>query len=124
MDMIDKHLATATLNNKYEPSIQAALAVGKNLLNKYYNMTDHSKLYCIAMSMSIYLLNLIGYMLDVVIQVLHPSHKLDYFKLVDWEDKWVKVAEDIIRMEFEWVYTGLQDHNENNETDLVCQLPT
>ena len=52
MDMIDKHLATAALNNKYEPSIQAALAVGKNLLNKYYNMTDHSELYWIAMGMS------------------------------------------------------------------------
>ena len=51
MDMIDKHLATATLDNKYEPLIQAALAVGKNLLNKYYNMTDHSELYCIAMGM-------------------------------------------------------------------------
>ena len=51
MDMIDKHLATAALDNKYEPLIQAALAVGKNLLNKYYNMTDHSELYCIAMGM-------------------------------------------------------------------------
>ena len=124
MDMIDKHLAIATLNNKYEPLIQAALAVGKNLLKKYYNMTDHSKLYCIAMGMSIYLLNLIGFMHDVVIQVLHPSHKLDYFKSVDWEDEWVKVAKDIVHMEFEQAYAGLQDHNGNNETDLVCQLPT
>lgn len=49
MDLIDKHLATAALNNTYEPSIKAALAIGKNVLNNYYNMTDHSELYCISM---------------------------------------------------------------------------
>ena len=51
MDIIDSHLATAALDNRYSPSIQAALAVGKNLLNKYYNMTDHSELFHIAMGM-------------------------------------------------------------------------
>ena len=54
MDMIDKYLATAALDNKYEPSIQAALVVGKNLLNKYNNMTHHSELYRIAMGISIH----------------------------------------------------------------------
>ena len=49
MDLIDKHLATAALDNRYEPSIQAALLVGKKLLNKYYDMTDQSELYRIAM---------------------------------------------------------------------------
>ena len=49
MDIIDAHLATAALDDCYSPSIQAALAVGKNLLNKYYNMTDHSELFRIAM---------------------------------------------------------------------------
>ena len=51
MDIINSHLATAALDNHYSPSIQAALAVGKNLLNKYYNMTDHSELFRIAMGM-------------------------------------------------------------------------
>jgi hypothetical protein len=51
MDIIDKHLATAVLNNKYKSSIQAALVVGKKHLNKYYTMTDHSELYRIAMGM-------------------------------------------------------------------------
>ena len=54
MDFIDAHLATASLDNRYSPSIQAALAVGKNLLNKYYNMTDHSELFRIAMVMSLH----------------------------------------------------------------------
>ena len=54
MDLINSHLATAALNPKYERSIQAALAIGKKLLNKYYDMSDHSELYRIAMGMSIH----------------------------------------------------------------------
>jgi hypothetical protein len=60
MDLIDKHLATAALDNCYEPSIQAALLVGKKLLNKYYDMTDQSELYRITMGMYLhYLCNFI-----------------------------------------------------------------
>jgi hypothetical protein len=48
MDVIDKHLATSARSNSYEPSIKAALTIGKNVLNKYYNLTDNSELYRIA----------------------------------------------------------------------------
>jgi hypothetical protein len=51
MDYIDKYLAKAATDKKYLPSIQAALAIGKHLLNKYYSSTDKSEVYCIAMSM-------------------------------------------------------------------------
>jgi hypothetical protein len=51
MDLIDRHLTTASLNPKYDPSIQAAVTVGKTHLNKYYDMSDHSELYRIAMGM-------------------------------------------------------------------------
>jgi len=51
MDYIDKHLASGALNPKYLPSIQASMLIGKRLLNKYYNMTDHSEVYRIAMGM-------------------------------------------------------------------------
>ena len=50
MDHIDTHLATASQNMKYSPAIRASLALGKAHLNKYYNMTDHSEVYRIAMS--------------------------------------------------------------------------
>ena len=50
MDHIDQHLATAARNHAYKPCIQAAVAMGKKLLNKYYSYTDHSELYRIAMS--------------------------------------------------------------------------
>jgi hypothetical protein len=49
MDHIDSHLATAARNTKYSPSIRAALALGKRTLNRYYNKTDHSEVYRIAM---------------------------------------------------------------------------
>ena len=49
MDHIDTHLATATLSTDYSPSIRAALAMGKKTLNRYYNKTDHSEIYRIAM---------------------------------------------------------------------------
>jgi len=52
MDHIDTHLATASHNLKYSPAIRASLALGKAHLNKYYDMTDHSEVYRIAMSES------------------------------------------------------------------------
>lgn len=52
MDRIDQNLATAATDNTYLPSVRAAAALGKNLLNKYYNLTDTTEVYRIAMSKS------------------------------------------------------------------------
>jgi hypothetical protein len=52
MDHLDKHLATASLDEKYSLSIHVALSTGKKTLNWYYNQTDDSRLYWIAMSAS------------------------------------------------------------------------
>jgi len=50
MDHIDKILATSSESlYKFLLTIRAALAVGKNAINRYYNKTDHSEVYCIAM---------------------------------------------------------------------------
>ena len=51
MDHIDKHLATAAINNKYPLAIKAALVIGKKTLNRYYDKTDHSEVFRIAMGM-------------------------------------------------------------------------
>ncbi|KAG2747579.1 hypothetical protein P692DRAFT_201668127, partial [Suillus brevipes Sb2] len=45
----------------------------KRTLNRYYSLTDTSKVYRIAM-------------------VLHPRHKLSYFKSAGWEEEWVETA--------------------------------
>jgi hypothetical protein len=50
MDHIDAHLATASQDLKYSPAIRASVALGKTHLNKYYDMTDNSEVYRIAMS--------------------------------------------------------------------------
>jgi hypothetical protein len=51
MDHIDAHLATAAYSTTYSMSIRAALVIGKRTLNRYYNKTDYSEVYRIAMGM-------------------------------------------------------------------------
>ena len=50
MDKIDEVLATNSLNPKYSAAIVAALSIGKKTLNRYYEKTDLSHIYRIAMS--------------------------------------------------------------------------
>jgi hypothetical protein len=52
MDHIDEFLASVTQNLKHSEAIRAALALGKQTLNRYYDKTDHSEVYRIAMGRS------------------------------------------------------------------------
>ena len=107
MDHIDQHLATAARDNAYKPCIQAAVAMGKKLLNKYYSYTDHSELYRIAMGEYTLLANCLMQVL-YFFQVLHPSHKLAYFTQARWDDDWRATAEDIVQAEFQRAYADLE----------------
>ncbi|KAG2086661.1 uncharacterized protein F5147DRAFT_558462, partial [Suillus discolor] len=78
MDHIDEMLTNHSLNHDYELSICAALGIAKKTLNRYYNATDQSEVYRIAM-------------------VLHPQHKLKYFERAGWERAWIDTAEEIVR---------------------------
>ena len=49
MDHIDEYMVTASQDLKYSEAICAALALGKRTLNRYYDKTDHSEVYRIAM---------------------------------------------------------------------------
>jgi hypothetical protein len=49
MDHIDEYLMTACWNMMISKPIRAALALGRQTLNCYYNKTDHSDVYRIAM---------------------------------------------------------------------------
>ncbi|OCH83727.1 hypothetical protein OBBRIDRAFT_742783, partial [Obba rivulosa] len=53
MDYINKYLSTAATNMSIAAPIRVAVGFRKVLLNKYYDKTDHSELYCIAMGMFI-----------------------------------------------------------------------
>ena len=48
-------------------------------------------------------------MLHVAFAVLHPRHKLQYFRDVGWEDDWIATAERIARDRFESGYCEVTD---------------
>ncbi|KAG1760279.1 hypothetical protein EDD22DRAFT_761708, partial [Suillus occidentalis] len=85
MDMINRKLTTDSITCTYEPAIRASLGLAKKTLNRYYSMTDWSEVYWIAM-------------------VLHPRHKLSYFKEAGWGAQWIQAAESIVHKEFERSY--------------------
>jgi hypothetical protein len=49
MDHIDETLTSNSLDFEFKPSIRTALGISKKTLNKYYNATDQSEVYRIAM---------------------------------------------------------------------------
>jgi hypothetical protein len=50
MDVIDEKLTTQSLDrSRFDASIRASLGIAKKTLNRYYNMTDWSEVYRIAM---------------------------------------------------------------------------
>ena len=54
--------------------------------------------------------------------MLHQSHKLEYFKTENWEDDWIKSAEEIVRAEFERAYKDIECNN--LETQMVRRYPS
>jgi hypothetical protein len=104
MDHIDEHLATAATGNDYPLAIKAALAIGKKTLNRYYDKTDHSEVFRIAMGKkSSFLLFFFSYSF----LVLHPRHKLEYFKNAGWQNDWIEKAEQIVRTQYDLSYGSL-----------------
>ena len=69
----------------------------KKTPNCYYSITDMLEMYRIAMGM--YLIDLSTSSANSVYYplVLHPWHKLSYFKTAKWESEWIQVAKAIIR---------------------------
>ncbi|KAG2365059.1 hypothetical protein BDR07DRAFT_1219574, partial [Suillus spraguei] len=85
MDHVDKMLTSYLHNKKYLLSIHLAVWLAKKTLNWYYQLTDRSHTYQISM-------------------VLHPKHKLSYFKAAQWEDNWIETAEQLVCKEFKCSY--------------------
>jgi hypothetical protein len=50
MDHVDEVLTTHSRDAKLSPAIQAACRLAKATMNRYYNKTDHSENFRIAMS--------------------------------------------------------------------------
>ncbi|KAG2082597.1 uncharacterized protein F5147DRAFT_553705, partial [Suillus discolor] len=74
MDHIDMVFTSYVIKkDQLNPAICAALLLAKRTLNHYYSYTDLLAVYRIAM-------------------VLHPHHKLAYFKSAGWEQEWIDTA--------------------------------
>ncbi len=113
MDHINKVLAMCSNSpSQFCPPICAAITVGKNAINKYYNKTDHSEVYHITMGKTLF--DILIYTNFRAFSVLHPCHKLKYFKKCNWEEAWVDVAHDIVRKKFSWSYAPLEDDSSGN----------
>ncbi|KAH7903431.1 hypothetical protein BJ138DRAFT_1020640 [Hygrophoropsis aurantiaca] len=95
----------ANKTDTLSPAIRAALGLAKKTLNRYYSKTDASEVYRIAM-------------------ILHPSHKLEYFKQAGWEDHWVQTAETMVRDQYKNSYEsfpGARDAPDSKAPeDSVC----
>jgi hypothetical protein len=132
MDHLDEHMVSATVSEKYDPAIRAAVAIRKKTLNRYYDQTDHSELYRIAMGMCppfVYLWE----SANSVYSVLHPRHKLTYFQRAGWTADWIMTAKTIVHEEYDCTYhfredvtpaLGPTDANEATmSTNLFDNLP-
>ena len=105
MDHVDEQLTLFSHDRKYHPSIRAAVLLAKKTLNRYYGLTESSEVYHIVMGM---LFILIISDLASSITVLHPHHKLTYFKNAGWELEWINTAETLVCEEFECSYSSIQ----------------
>lgn len=73
MDSIDDKLLAIARDRNHHPAIRIATLKAKNLLNKYYALTDASNIYRIAIQ-------------------LHPWFRGRYFELRKWPIEWRRAA--------------------------------
>ena len=115
-------ITAASNNEAYSPAIRAALKLGIKILDKYYSLTDNSEVYRIAMGKSVIISTKQNCL--IFFQVLHPKHKLKYFKKQGWDEAWIATAEEIVRDEFKKNYASYVTQKETpaNSSKMVRQL--
>jgi hypothetical protein len=59
------------------------------------------------------------YLLTDYLVVLHPRHKLHYFRMAGWEDEWIETACTIVRDEFDRLYAFMDVDNEVESRQMV-----
>lgn len=123
MDHLDQHLASCALDLSLPASIRAAATLGKRTLNKYYTMTDLSEVYRIAMGKAFFIYFLFAMLRLTRRVVLHPRHKLDYFKAAKWDKEWIDTARQIVREEYERTYKApVTSETPNAEHDAALKV--
>lgn len=108
MDWIDGKFTNYTQDESLNVALRSAVKAGKDTLNKYYELTDDSEVYRIAMSephSSYQRLNQLYFF-----SVLHPRNKLHYFKKAKWPKYWIRTAEELVRDRLEDGYEEFGPH--------------
>ncbi|EPS99826.1 hypothetical protein FOMPIDRAFT_16687, partial [Fomitopsis schrenkii] len=96
MDIIDEQPATSALNLALDPAIRVAVSLGKRSINHYYNKSDESVVYHIAM-------------------VLDPWSKLEYFRECVWLDEWITEACTLVQEAYDEDWKGHAEPCEQQE---------
>ena len=102
IDLLTRHLDTFRDNDTLLPVIRQVSRLGLAMLNKYYQATDSTPNYRIAMSKSNF------YMYICIMRshwplhtlVLHPAYKTRYFEKHGWPQDWRNEAVELVRREW------------------------
>ena len=57
---------------------------------------------------------------NLILTVLHPRHKLEYFKKANWQENWINVARTIVWDEYEHTYKVTEGEIEDDGDEKVC----
>jgi len=117
MDRIDEVLTASAVDAQFSNPVKAALLMGKRTLNRYYSKTNLSEVYRIAMG--VLPSNLLFALISPSYPVLHPRHKLQYFRNAGWENEQIETAEAIVRARFESKYKPLRTTEAPSALDNV-----
>ena len=114
MDVINGKLTAHAHDQTLSLAIKASLELGKKTLNRYYSLMDSLEVYRIAMGMwPMFLLASSSYTCQ---SVLHPCHKLAYFKMAGWEQKWIETARELVRDALERSYKQKDTRDQDEPT--------
>jgi hypothetical protein len=100
------------------PNIQAVLTMGKKTLNCYYSKTDLSEVYRIAMGTCLHI-HMTLHTHFAILPVLHPRHKLQYFRNAGWMEEWITTSLKIVQDQFESVYMAVFADEDDEMSDKV-----
>lgn len=124
MDLIDERLATDMTNIDLDPAIRVAIGCAKRTINHYYDKSDESAAYRIAMSTSsCFMLYLFFVSLLIIWSVLDPRYKLQYFSENDWLPSWVSDARLAVEQAFEKDWKGRVSSGLGDEKRVPVRHP-
>jgi hypothetical protein len=98
MDTLSNTLNPDT-DKPYHPAVLAAMKLACKKMDRYYSLTDFSATYWVAMGLIQFFLSHLCLLMSHP-TVLHPGLKLEYFRRHEWEDEWIKQAENMVREEY------------------------